>query len=82
MNILPIFKKGSLNFWKNWRPIALINTIFRIIDKITASRLKSAIKTLDIISEEQLGYMEGVSTVNQIWRMQQIIEYYRSNAYK
>ena len=26
--------------------------------------------------------MENVSTVNQIWRLQQIIEYYRTNAYK
>ena len=41
--IVPIHKKGNEKEWKNWRPIALTNTLFRIIDKVITSRIKDFI---------------------------------------
>ena len=43
MIIVPIHKKGNEKEWKNWRPIALTNTLFRIIDKVITSRIKDFI---------------------------------------
>lgn len=43
VSIYPIYKKGNITEWKNWRPIALLNTIFRIMDKMIAKQLKKLI---------------------------------------
>ena len=53
MNVLivPIYKKGKYGDWKNWRPIALMNTLMRIVDKTVTTRIKNFIRE-SIISEE------------------------------
>ncbi len=44
-------------FLKNWRPISLLNTDYKLIAKVIASRVK---KVLDIIiDEDQTGYIAG-----------------------
>ena len=45
---------------------ALINTLTRIVDKAVTRRIKDYIKESEIISEEQVGYMEGHSTMDQV----------------
>ena len=42
--IVPIYKKGNKRLWKNYRPIALINTLVRVMDKIITKRIKYFIK--------------------------------------
>ena len=50
--IYPVYKNGNKKEWKNWRPIALINTTLRIIDKAIARRIQEFIKETGIIPEE------------------------------
>ena len=42
---------------KNWRPIALLNTDYKILTKSIANRLKTVLP--DLISHEQTGYLKG-----------------------
>ena len=44
-------------FLKNWRPISLLNTDYKIIAKILASRMKKVIHL--VIDEDQTGYIQG-----------------------
>ena len=44
-------------FIKNWRPISLLNTDYKILAKIIAGRLQSAV--MEFISETQTGLIKG-----------------------
>jgi len=50
-------KDKDTRLLKNWRPITLLNTDYKILTKVLASRLQAALK--DIISEDQTGYIQG-----------------------
>ena len=52
-----IFKKGSKNELKNYRPISLTNTDYKIIAIIFAKRLQKILS--GIINENQTAYIKG-----------------------
>eukprot|EP00253_Pinus_taeda_P012046 PITA_12046 len=54
-----------------FRPISLCNVIYKIISKVIANRLKSIHP--GIISEEQLGYVEGRQILDNILLAQEMI---------
>ena len=43
---------------------ALINTLLRIVDKAITKRIRNFVDESGIISDEQVGYMEGRSTMD------------------
>eukprot|EP00253_Pinus_taeda_P007377 PITA_07377 len=54
-----------------FRPIALCNVIYKIISKVIANKLKSILP--GIISEEQMGYVEGRQILDDILLAQEMI---------
>ena len=55
LNIIP--KKGKdLRYLKNWRPISLLNTDYKILTKLLANRLQKVISS--IVSSDQNGYIK------------------------
>ena len=56
INLIPK-KDKDLIFLKNWRPVSLLNTDYKILTKALASRLKKVIGHL--IHEDQVGYIKG-----------------------
>jgi exonuclease III len=56
ITLIPKKNKDRL-FLKNWRPISLLNTDYKIIAKCLASRLKKVLP--DIIDHDQTGYLKG-----------------------
>ena len=57
--VLSILPKGDKprEFLKNWRPIALLNTSYKLLSSCIANRLKSVLHFL--IHENQKGFMKG-----------------------
>ena len=53
---LPKPNKDRLNL-KNWRPITLLNTDYKILSKVLANRMKVILP--NIIKEEQKGFIKG-----------------------
>ncbi len=60
-------------FLKNWRPISLLNTDYKIIAKILASRMKKVLHL--IIDEDQTGYIEGRFIGQNIRTIEDVIFY-------
>jgi hypothetical protein len=70
--LVTIPKKGDLTLCKNYRTIALINHMGKVLMTILLSRLKA--KTEEYMSDEQAGFRKDRSTVQQILMLRLIAE--------
>ena len=59
LGIITLIPKGEKdkNYLKNWRPLTLLSTYYKLISSCIAARLKPALNTL--IGPEQKGYLPG-----------------------
>lgn len=62
---------------KNWRPISLLNTDYKILARDLADRLKVVINK--IIHTDQNGYIKGRSIGYNIRLIQDVIEYFEND---
>ena len=66
LNLIP--KKGkNIRSLKNWKPISLLNSDYKILAKVFATRLRNII--CQIISTDQSGCIKGRSTYSNIRSM-------------
>ena len=63
--VTPIYKKGSSNDPKNYRPISLTSSICRVLERIIHSHISSHLLNNNIISPEQHGFVKDRSTQTQ-----------------
>jgi sorting nexin-29 len=70
--ICPIHKKGDVQNCKNSRGISLVNTACRVLSIVLYGRLEPHANK--IIRQHQCGFREGVSTIDQIQTLRQILE--------
>ena len=62
--VLPIFKNGSRNNIENYRPIAILNAIPKLFEKIVTQKLKSLLENSFV--REQHGFLPGKSTTSNL----------------
>ena len=62
--VIPIFKSGDKSSMDNYRPISLLSTFSKILEKIVASRLLTFLDDGNILSKFQFGFRRGHSTVH------------------
>src|SRR5690606_34507546 len=55
--VIPIYKDGKLADYNNYRPISLLSLINKLFEKCIARRIKSHLKTHNIINDNQFGFM-------------------------
>ena len=72
--IIPIFKKRDKNDRSNYRPISLLDTIWKVFVKILNSRLYLWREHYNIIPENQAGFRKGYMTIDNIFTLNGIIQ--------
>ena len=70
-------KAKDIRLLMNWRPISLLNTDYKILAKVLASRLQQALK--EIISPDQTSYIKGRSIGENIRLISDVIEHTTKN---
>jgi hypothetical protein len=68
-----IHKKGDTNDPGNYRDITLLNCIGKLYDRILYNRLKTWEADLHILSESQVGFRAGYSTVDHIFTLNSLV---------
>lgn len=71
-HICPIFKKGDRLMCSNYRPISILNIIYKILAIILNNRLSALLE--DDLEECQNGFRPNRSTVDNIFMIRQIFE--------
>jgi hypothetical protein len=72
LTLLPKKNKDT-RYLKNWRPLSLLNTDYKILAKVLAKRLQGVLP--DIISYDQSGCLKGRSTFSNIRGTIDVINY-------
>ncbi len=65
-NVCPIFKAGDPSIASNYRPISLLNTISKVLERAVFKYLYNHFKDNNILTPLQSGFVPGDSTVNQL----------------
>ena len=68
-----IYKKGKNNEPKNFRPVALIHCVSKIITKIIRERASARYHA--VVSDYQFGFKSGVGTIDAIYCFRQLIQH-------
>lgn len=67
--VIPLHKGGDLDNPSNFRPIALLSTLSKIIEKMVKSRLSSFLSRNNILSSVQFGFREGRGTADAMFNL-------------
>ena len=65
-------KNNDVRFLKNWRPISLLNTEYKIMTKCIATRLKNNL--IKIINKSQSGFIKGRYIGDNIRSLLEVID--------
>jgi hypothetical protein len=70
--ICPIFKKGDGRLYNNYRPITLLNVVYKIFAILLHNRICTVVENK--IGEYQMGFRPNRSTIDNIFIIRQIYE--------
>jgi hypothetical protein len=64
--IVPIFKSGEKNLCDNYRPISLVSSLSKILEKIVATKLTNYLQINNLLYEHQYGFQKNKSTEHNL----------------
>jgi len=65
-NVVPIYKKGDRQSVNNYRPVSLLCTTSKVIERIVHTRLYDYCEKNNLLTEKNSGFKKSDSTVNQL----------------
>ena len=68
--ILPFYKNEDPHLFKNYRPISLLPTFSKVLERAVYNRLYKYLKTHNLISPSQFGFQQNLSTEMAILEFQ------------
>jgi hypothetical protein len=70
---VPIFKAGDRTSCDNYRPILLLCSLSKVLEKVAAIRLVNHLKENNLLNENQFGFQENVSTIHNLTKLTNFI---------
>jgi hypothetical protein len=67
--VRPLYKKGGKTHMSNYRPISLLTTFSKVLEKVMYNRLSLYLQTNNILVPEQFGFRKGISTENATFKL-------------
>ena len=64
--IIPVFKKGNRHLCSNYRPISLLPTLSKIIEKVVAKQIEDYLHSHNLLSNSQFGFQSKNSTESAV----------------
>lgn len=74
--ITPVFKAGDKSSPTNYRPISLLSTLSKILEKLANKRLMTYLSSHSILAPNQFGFRHGRSTDDAVLNLTERITYY------
>ena len=68
-NVSPIYKKGKKNIAGNYRPVSLTCIVCKIMESIVREEVMKFLKSNQLLSPKQFGFLSGRSTTLQLLTM-------------
>jgi hypothetical protein len=65
-NVVPIFKKGEQNCKSNYRPIALLSNVSKVLERLVYNVLYDHCVKSNLLSPKNSGFKKGDGAVNQM----------------
>jgi len=65
-NIVPIFKKDDASIINNYRPISLLSSVSKLMERIIFKYIANFFKDNFVLTDNQSGFQSGRSTVTQL----------------
>jgi len=62
----PIYKKGDKNNLNNYRPIALLPVLNKIVEKFFSTRVENFLNDFGMLNKFQFGYQRGIGTIDAL----------------
>jgi hypothetical protein len=67
-------KKSDKTNMSNYRPISLLTTFSKVLEKVVYNRFGHCLKTNNILVSEQFAFRKGISTENAAFKLTQCFE--------
>jgi len=80
--ITPIFKKGNHGEARNYRPIAILNNLSKVFEKVILNRMVNFACANNILPDTQFGFRKNYSTKDAIIFLMSVIEHHKSKDFK
>ena len=70
--LIPLPKKGNLTNCDNWRGVALLDVVGKVVTRVLQERLQTLAE--DVLPESQCGFRSGRSCADMVFSVRQIVE--------
>lgn len=71
--IIPVYKAGDRTLINNYRPISILPTLSKILERLLNNRLVSYLESMSILSPNQFGFRSGKSTADAVSQLTNFI---------
>jgi len=67
--VKPLFKKGDKSEASNYRPISVLSSFSKVLEKVMLNQLQNHLNNYKILAEEQFGFRSNFTTNNAIYKL-------------
>ena len=60
--VIPLLKEGNCKLFTNYRPIAIVSSVGKLLERVVSHQLTNYLETHDLLSMNQYGFRTGHST--------------------